>query len=303
MAHTHNFSAINGTNSTTVDIVPTISPIVHLSLLAVPLHISHIVMVIMKKNLHNNLYAILVNLSISDLLYVAGVNVSVFLQVKRRVGFTIVMTFYLSSVLFTIAMALDRYIKVKYGLHYYRVMTNKRKIMGLIAIWICPIIVFVLPTVIVDDVLHMVIVTRSFLILCCFLLIGISLWVQHVRNGHSDAILRLNRHFGVHQEELDHLNKLKRGIKEIMQLSFLTAGFVIVSSVIQIVNALGIEDIYLMRVRIACTQLYVITNPFVYLLIMRDLRRHYFRAIMQVQVQPAQPSTLNNTPHEAIELE
>ena len=80
------------------------------SLLAVPFHICHILLIIMKRKLHQNVYILLINLSLSDLFLIMVNTLRFAIDFKIQTAADIFIT---SSVLFTLGITVDRYIKVE----------------------------------------------------------------------------------------------------------------------------------------------------------------------------------------------
>ena len=88
-----------------------------------PFHISNIISIVTNQRLHQKVYLLLLNLTVSDILTImcffllaAGVSPSIYMPIVRN--------FYTTSILFTCAMTLDRYLKVKYPLRYFTIFTT-----------------------------------------------------------------------------------------------------------------------------------------------------------------------------------
>ena len=81
----------------------------YITFLTVPVHLCNIVSIITSKRLHQNVYFLLLNLSISDTLCISSFFL---LTAGPSVYMPVLRTFYTTSILFTCSMTLDRYLKV-----------------------------------------------------------------------------------------------------------------------------------------------------------------------------------------------
>ena len=257
-------------------------------LLTLPLHIFHIILIIKKRNLHQNVYYILLNLSLSDscLAIMRGLPLS-----KKASSPSILkglaMSFYVHSILLTLAINLDRYMKVKYGLRYHQMVTKKKLCALLLLLSITSIIIALIPSQIQNGQ-YLVVTLRSFALICSFLLIFASTWIKKVRDRAAEEIRKRNVYFGIQGEEFGILQRLKGAIRETIQLSFITATILIAGSLLTILNtALNLKRLWMTSS--VFYQLYLLSNPFVYMFVMKDLRSHYVRYFTNV-VRMCRPS-------------
>ena len=91
------------------------------SVSVIPLHISHIFLVTLKRKLHTNGYFILIQLCISDILLILSVLLAMHLN-AHWIPSGAIGAFYTTSALFTLAINLDRYLKIKYGIRYNQIL-------------------------------------------------------------------------------------------------------------------------------------------------------------------------------------
>ena len=110
--------------------------ITYIPLSAVPFHISHIVMIILQQELHQNAYAFVLNLAMSDLCHTGSMILlknlpGYFRYVKIGNVFS-----YIASILFTLAITVDRYMKIEYVLRYEDIVTKKRVGKWIVCIWL-----------------------------------------------------------------------------------------------------------------------------------------------------------------------
>ena len=253
-------------------------------LLTLPLHIFHIILIIKKRNLHQNVYYILLNLSLSDsCLTIIRVLVSSMIFSNLR---ALAMTFYVYSILLTLAINLDRYMKVMYGLQYHQMVTKKKLCALLLLLSITSITIALIPSQIQNG-RYLQVTTRSLALVCSFLLIFASMWIKKVRDRAAEKIRQRNVYFGI-REEFGILQRLKGTMRETIQLSFITAAILIAGSLLTILDmVLNVKTLWMTS--IVFYQLYLLSNPLVYMFVMKDLRSHYVRYFTNV-VRMCRPS-------------
>ena len=110
---------------------------------------------------------------------------------------------YNASLLFTLAICVDRYMKVEHGLRYHMLATNRRLILAMAAVWFISLTSSFIPYAVVSQRMYRVLLTETLAAVTAGLLITVSTWVKVVRNRHLVAIEKRNRHFGVHGEQLN----------------------------------------------------------------------------------------------------
>ena len=272
------FFNVFATNSTTITTAASqydTTAAVSLLLLALvlPLHASHVVIIIMQHKFHRNVYIILANLSVSDSL-LAIVLAAGTLTWTREVN-NVVGVFYITSVFLTLAMTLDRYLKVQHGLRYHQLATKKRMVVALVVLWVSAAVVPTIPVLLEEDMFAQTLIVRLVCSVCSGLMISVSLWVKYVRKKIMTNIARMNNYFGIHAEKFNMLKRLKGSIREMVQLSLITSGLILLSSVNLILNQTLMGLTPLKLVSISLDTLYLFSNPFVYMIVMKDLRCHY----------------------------
>ena len=169
-----------------------ISPIAknfaNINLAVMPFHISNILLIILKRNLHKNVFILLANLSVSDLL------LQVFLSIiKSHFSKSVhiaLSVFHTASILFTLAINLDRYLKVKYGLRYYEIVRTVRLVKAIAITWTFAVFFWVIPMSLINDDSRELATTfkLGFNIFCSILMLLPSMWVVVTRNSHLRII-------------------------------------------------------------------------------------------------------------------
>lgn len=254
-------------------------------LLTLPLHILHIILIIKKRNLHQNVYYILLNLSLSD--SCLAISRALPFLMKSSSLKVIATIFYVHSILLTLSINLDRYIKVMYGLRYKQMATKKKLCALLLLLSITSITIALIPSQI-ENGQYLVVTIRSFALVCSFLLIFASMWIKKVRDRAAEEIRKKNVFFGIQGEEFGVLQRLKGIIRETIQLSFITVTILIAGSLLTILyTALNAKTLWMASS--VFYQLYLLSNPFVYMFVMKDLRSHYVRYFTNV-VRICRPS-------------
>ena len=236
-------------------------------------------------------YRILINLSLSDSMLliislVRGFSEQNFLDGDQEDASAWNMyfllpsiTFYTASLLSTLLITFDRYIAVIYCLRYRDLVTKFRLFVAIVTLWLFSIMVSFLFFFL--SYYNKEVSRDSFPIalylLFCVLLIVCSLTVRHIRNNHELDIRRNNNRFGVIAEKLNKLQRLSATIVDIVRLNFVTAALVALSNILVTIH------VYLYHRKnqtihmsfLVSTSLYTISNPFVYVGTMSELRQYY----------------------------
>ena len=245
--------------------------VMYLLFLVIPLHISHIVSILLKRSLRQNIYYILLNLCLSDLLLIITILLRVELEgIVLSTAYSIT---YAASILFTLAITMDRYMKVQYALRYQDICRPSRLFVALIFIWGFSLLGVGGLLLAIDPNIQTIIL-RVFSILCALALVACSSWVKHVRNRHLSNITQLNVYFGVHGENYHLLKNMKNAVQEIIQLNFVTAVLIVCGSALHILGYF-LKNASLDRARMLVNGIYFVSNPVLYGLVMSELRRHY----------------------------
>ena len=193
--NTHPWQFVNnnrrGRRAPFPDFPPIVENLQYVNLAVIPFHICNVLLIILKRNLHTNVFILLANLSVSD------ITLQVFLYLMKsqphsipiRIAFS---TFETSSILFTLAINLDRYMKVKHGLRYYELVLTSRLVAAITITWTFAVFFCVIPHVFANEHKKHLLVSfkLGFNIFCSFAMLFSSLWVVWTRNMHSRAIKR-----------------------------------------------------------------------------------------------------------------
>ena len=249
----------------------------------VSMHISNVLYIIRKRDLHKARYFILINLSMSDLsMGITRVIIhSVQVILISKESFCIISDIcYYSSVFSTVFISIDRYIAIQYCLRYGQIVTKHTVGISIIISWCASIFLKLIHMVdkaklknsyskVIDDITRYVFIFGS-----CIALVCLSLRMLHIRRKHIKLILGRKTHFGVEKEKLDKLRDLKQSIKNVFRLNLATAFIVISANICNLCNdytatyaAYGLTVFF--------NGVYFLSNPFLYALTMSELREHY----------------------------
>ena len=247
------------------------------------LHLMNNILIISKKHLHKPSYYILVNLSISDmfLLIVVATRFSnavdpnnFYLDFSHKVVA-------MASVLSTLCMTLDRYVAVVYCLRYSNIMNKSFLILLLCAVWVSSFILAMIPFLLSDEPekrrLYGNCILVPVFIVSCIILIFASLWIRRIRNLHITNIKKRRIYFGVQEEKLSTLQNLKASILDLFKLNYVTAILLLNAEVFRMIMIYQFrsKNVPINIIVGVFSVLYVVTNPVVYIMSMRDLKKIY----------------------------
>ena len=277
---------------------PIVKNLAYINLAVMPLHICNILLIILKRNLHKNVFILLANLSASDLL------LQVFLCIIKshhsKPVYIILSIFDKASLLFTLAINIDRYLKVKYGLRYYEIVLKGRLVTAITTTWTFAVFFCVIPMSLMNDGSRKLVTTfkLGFNIFCSIVMLLPSMWVVRTRNSHSRRIrdqenaverARYNQeasptHISVtlrsRSDIAQVLKSIKKATQEMIRLSLITALMITVGSALHIIKPYW-KNFVLQMIGVFAHEMYIISNPFVYIYVMADLRKHYISHLRQ----------------------
>ena len=256
-----------------------------MTILLASMHISNVLYIIRNRDLHKASYFILINLSMSDLtmaitrVIIHAIKVFLF---SKEYFYIISDIGYYSSIFSTVLISVDRYIAIQYCLRYGQLVTRRNLGISIIISWCTSIFLKLLPMVgnaklkkydsyfnIFDEITKYVFVFGS-----CIALVCLSLRMLHIRRKHIKLIMGRKTYFGVEKEKLDTLRDLKQSIKNVFRLNLATAVIVISANICKICSSYTTSyAAYLLYVLFGI--FYFASNPFLYALIMSELREHY----------------------------
>ena len=161
---------------------------------------------------------------------------------------------HLASIVFILFLSVERFIAVRFCLKYHEIVTEQRVAFSIGVCWFFSLSIPTLFRITVKDrfkyILRLEIAATIFRVIVAVSLIIISIYTNIVRERHVKNIEARKLHFGIFQEHLDTLNKLKRSIKDTFKLNIATTVTLFIQSVFELLRAFP-ETGKLMSVNIA----------------------------------------------------
>ena len=195
------------------------------------------------------------------------------------------------SIFTTVYISIDRYIAIRYCLEYHIIVTKRRLVYLITISWITSVILIILPRFEVPkfgnkvqyrrlsrDIIHYIIVVSSSIIL-----ISLSLHTIRIRRKHVKDIRKTGRRFGIVYEKLNMLSKLKKSMKDVMKLNIITVILVIASNIVKLYNNYYAPTKKYVIISTFMFAIYIISNPFLYAVIMTELRQQYVIFLMNIR--------------------
>ena len=93
-----------------------------------------------------------------------------------------------------------------------------------------------------------------------------------------EEIRKRRRYFGLHEEEFNILNSMAVSMRGMIKLNIVTALLVITGAVCRLLNLFCVPGVHKLWFRVP-RFLFFISNPFVYMCVMKELRNHYLRLV------------------------
>ena len=111
----------------------------------------------------------------------------------------------------------------------------------------------------------------------CFFLLACALYIKRIRNRHENVITKRRRYFGVEEEKLHILQRLRKSVVGMWRLNMttaLTVFFVSLFSAMWKYGALKGNPV-VFQLRNIAYLFYLTSNPILYVLVSCDLRKEY----------------------------
>lgn len=245
------------------------------------LHLTNILMMLVKKKLRKPKYILLMSLSISDFIVMVVVTFQLLFSIDNVFFYTARKFFSTVSILSTLSLTVDRYVAVVYCLKYQAYVTRVRIIGFIMVIWIWSLLISLIPAVLQRNPgqleLYGDYISKPLNFVVCILLLVGSFWIRKVRNVHIDRIKERNVYFGVAGEKLSVLQSLKTSIMDVMKLNIVTAVLIIVYHSTSAISKYFFKQENFLSNSVAAVfgMLYLISNPIVYVLNMSELKQEY----------------------------
>ena len=256
----------------------------------VSMHICNILLIIKTKKLHKPSYFLIIHLSIGDLILTLTATINVIIFGYRNEKLYVASDIcYNLSIFTTVYISIDRYIAIRFCLEYHLVVTKRRLVYLIILSWIFSIIITLFPEFeepkykvryrrLSRDIIHYIIVVFSIIIL-----IYVSLHTIRIRRKHVKNIRKTSRRFGIVSEKFNMLSKLKKSMKDVTKLNIVTIILVISSNIAKLYSNYFAPTKQYVTISTIMFAIYVISNPFLYAVIMTELRQQYVIFLMNIR--------------------
>ena len=160
------------------------------------MHITNILLILLKNNLHKSRYYLLANLSFSDVIMVLIVLIKSMSGNSEEYMDIIPHVCFYSSIITTVVISVDRYIAIAWCLRYEQIVTNKNLAIVTITSWCVSLAFGLIPTI--EDAkvwkgnIHYrtgAEICRSVVsFTCCAALVFLSIVLLRIRRNHIKAI-------------------------------------------------------------------------------------------------------------------
>ena len=253
------------------------------------LHICNVIMISTRKRLRHSGNWFLASLSLSDLLFVVltmfkchttkqnCININDYLTSATRFSLTV-------SVMSTLGISVDRYIYVEYSLRYHMIMTNKRAFTSIVLIWASSAILVIVSSAVstlTNNWLYFYVPQYTIRLTLSIIIFIFAIYIQYIRNRHEKAMTLRRRYFGVAEEHLTILRRLKASVEGVVRLNITSVMLYISDSILRVVyrhGVLGGNPKVLIAYRVISV-IYLLTNPFLYIFLIVNLRTEYRRVL------------------------
>ena len=256
------------------------------------MHMCNILLIVKTKKLHKPSYFLIINLSVGDLILTVTVSIDIIkFDYENETLNLVADVCYNLSIFTTVYISIDRYIAIRYCLEYHFIVTKRRLVYLIMISWITSVILIILPSFEVPkfgnkmryrrlsrDIIRYIIVVSSLIIL-----ISLSLHTIRIRRKHVKAIRKTSRRFGIVSEKLNMLSKLTKSMKDVMKLNIITVILVIASNIVKLYNDYFAPTMQYVIISTIMFAIYIISNPFLYAVIMTELRQQYVIYLMNIR--------------------
>ena len=239
--------------------------------------------------LHHNNYYLILMLSIVDSLAIlitmvkcglilSGARSEMDLILKMLLSF-LMHIFYSMSLLFTIFIALDRWIAMKFALTYHIIVTRKKinYIIGIttLAVAFIYIVLLFVPqksiisinggTLLVTSQ-HVLVFLNVLRILTCVFVIVLGYKTLRIRQENENRLQNRNNFHGTEAERIDIIQRLINGFKDVLKLNILTCIFLCPLIIASLARTFQPNPpFWLLIVSGLVNLFYLVSNPIIYL--------------------------------------
>ena len=195
------------------------------------------------------------------------------------------------SIFTTVYISIDRYIAIRYCLEYHFIVIKRRLVYLITISWIISVILIILPRFEVPKFgnkvryrrLSRVIIRYIIVVSSSIILISLSLYTIRIRRKHVKDMRKTSKRFGIVSEKFNMLSKLKKSMKDVMKLNIITVILVISSNIVKLYKDYFSPTKQYVTISMIMFAIYIISNPFIYAVIMTELRQQYVSFLMNIR--------------------
>ena len=200
-----------------------------------------------RKTNHRPRFYIIGSISFADLIYIIAVDIVLIFGIIRgkverglllNIPATILVASHLTSIDLILFLSIERFIAVKFCLRNHEIVTERKVTFGIGACWFVSLLIATMLRISVENrykfMFRSVITTTIFRVMVAVSLIICSVYTNIIRKRHVKDIEARNNHFGIFQEELDKLNKLRRSIKNTFKLNIAVTATLLIESIFEL---------------------------------------------------------------------
>ena len=248
-----------------------------------------IVLILRKRQLRHTRFYIIANLAVADiitLLMLASIvirgifqNYHIPLDIEVNIHFivprVIGLASRISSLLTLVFLAFDRFIAVQYSLKYQAILTKKRMLVVLVAIWLFSLTISGINWINVSiyfEYHHNLFITLTVIrVIISVLLLTLSKYTKMLRKKQINNIVTKREYFGIAKEKLDILKSLKRSLEDSCKLYIATVLVLIASTITGIVEMASSEFYH--EIQLIMIMLLHVVDVIVLALSQHDIRK------------------------------
>lgn len=212
---------------------------------------------------HRQRFYIIGSISMGDIMAVITINISLiflfyYTNLKTDLLFNILaigtVTSDLASVTSCILLSVERFLAVKFCLRPQPIVTKQRVVFGIATCWFFSLLIstflYIIKMQKVDHLLYFSIILTIFRVVIAIILVGFSIYTSIIWERLVGATR--NIHYGIFQEQLHALNKLKGSLKEVFKLNITITVIVFSQSIFDFLRFfLGTESLSINMITVA----------------------------------------------------
>ena len=256
---------------------------------------SFIIVIVIKVKLRDNRFFLIQTLSLCDLLFSVNTlcyiiilwsnnnNAHLLTASFSCIGFV----FHALSLQITTLITLDRFMAVKFGIHYYQIVNKTRLTVAIVMAFMIDTMLFSLSYIFDDNIIpgvwritfHGLVYTAILRIGTCFAILVIGKITLKIRDEKVIDIKKTRHLHGSKAENLHILQNLKRSIKDIVVLNFWTCIFLVPISICSLLMLCGVGvESRLLSITIMFSYLApTLSNPIIYVMSQSKIRNRVFK--------------------------